>query len=88
MNIPSSISGNRAIATSFPTMEGAMAEAVKSENAMKNALNITLNENQGVEAMTEDIELDAESFGALDRLFEKAFSLPPPPMPAELGAES
>lgn len=87
MNIPAAISGNRAIATPFSTGEVATA-AVKSENATKNALNITLGGNRGVEAMTEDLELDAESFGELDRLFEKAFSLPAPLMPAQLGGES
>lgn len=55
--------------------------AIKPDDAAKRALEISLNENKGVEAMTDDIDLSAESFGELGKLFEKAFSLPSPPMP-------
>lgn len=80
MNIPSSISINNL--PNAAHMPSVTAEATKvSLKGNDAALQVSRNEAEGVEAMTDDIDLSPESFGELKELFDKAFSLPPPPMP-------
>ncbi len=65
-------------------MSEGTANAVNLKTGKDPALNVSLNPNRDVDAMTDDLELSGPRFAALDAYFEKAFALPSPVMPAAL----
>ena len=84
MSTISSISaGNPLQSTRITASEGG-ANAISPKADKNPALNVSLNSNRDVDAMTNDLELSGPRFADLDALFEKGFSLPSPVMPAVL----
>lgn len=83
MNISNPISAARAATVSVaPQDTGRVAET--SAKDARPILNVTHSAMNDIDAVSGEIDLSDASFGELGALFDKAFALPPPPMPAEL----
>lgn len=68
----------------MPQTVGETAEK-KPATLSREALNVSCNSFSEVDAVSDELELSDPGLGSL---FDKAFALPPPPMPSELlGAE-